>query len=161
MGEQDGHRPRGFIVDAAGRKGCTVKYDRVLVADGHLGMLGGVHTLLDALFETVLMVADERSLVDAIATFQPDLVVLDLSLPNEGETHIARRLLERHPELRLLVLSVHDEPTVMGQMMSAGVAGFVLKRSAATDLIPAVEEVLRGGTYVCPALHEHFRRPVD
>jgi DNA-binding NarL/FixJ family response regulator len=104
------------------------------------------------LFETMLMVADERSLMEAVTTFKPDLVVVDLSLPREGEANIAKRLMERHPDLRLIVLSVHDEATVVGQMLSARVAGFVLKRSAATDLIPAVKEVLRGGTYVCPAL---------
>ena len=129
-----------------------MKKGRVLLADRHLGVLGGVHSLLDDVFETVLMVADERSLEDALATFKPDLVVVDLSLPGDGEANIARRLLEQHPELRLIVLSVHDEPTVVSQMLSAGVAGFVLKRVAATDLIPAVQEVLRGGTYVCPAL---------
>jgi DNA-binding NarL/FixJ family response regulator len=131
---------------------CAVKHGRVLLADSHLGMLGGVHSLLDALFETVLMVADERSLMAAIATFEPDLVVVDLSLPGGGEANIAKRLLGRHPDLRLIVLSVHDEPTVVGQLLNTGVAGFVLKRSAATDLISAVKEVLRGGTYVCPAL---------
>jgi DNA-binding NarL/FixJ family response regulator len=130
----------------------AVKRARVLLADSHLNMLGGVHSLLEALFETVLMVADERSLLDAVTTFEPDLVVVDLSLPGEGEANIARRLLGGHPDLRLIVLSVHDEPTLVDQMLSAGVAGFVLKRSAATDLIPAVEEVLGGGTYVCPAL---------
>jgi two-component system response regulator DegU len=57
-----------------------------------------------------------------------------------------------HPDLRLIVLSVHDEPTVVDQMLSAGVTGFVLKRAAATDLIPAVREVLQGRTYVSPAL---------
>ena len=129
-----------------------MKYGRVLLADSHLNMLGGVHSLLDALFETVLMVADERSLEDAVATFKPDLVVVDLSLPRGGEADIAGRLMRRQPDLRLIVLSVHDEPTVVGQMLSAGVVGFVLKRSAATDLIPAVKEVLRGGTYVSPAL---------
>jgi two-component system response regulator DegU len=144
MGEQDRPRPRGFIVDAAGRKVCAVKFAGVLVADSHLGMLGGVHTLLDALFETVLMVADERSLVDAIATFKPDQVVLDLSLPTDGEANIARRLMERHPDLRLLVLSVQDEPMVMNQVLRTGVAGFVLKRCAARALISAMEEVLRG-----------------
>jgi DNA-binding NarL/FixJ family response regulator len=130
----------------------AVKHGRALLADGHLGMLGGIHSLLDALFETVLMVADEPSLMDAIATFKPDLVVVDLSLACDGEANIARRLMGRHPDLRVIVLSVHDEPTVVGQMLSAGVAGFVLKRAAATDLIPAVKEVLGGGTYVCPAL---------
>jgi DNA-binding NarL/FixJ family response regulator len=130
---------------------CGVKHGRALLADSHLGMLGGVHSLLDALFETVLMVADERSLMEAVTTFKPDLVVVDLSLPREGEANIAKRLLVCRPDLRLIVLSVHDEPTVVGQMLSAGVAGFVLKRAAATDLIPAVEGVLRGQVYVSAA----------
>jgi DNA-binding NarL/FixJ family response regulator len=133
-----------------------VKHGRVLLADGHLGMLGGVHSLLNALFETVLMVADERSLEDAVATLKPDLVVVDLSLPRGGEANIARCLLRRHPELRLIVLSVHDEPTIAGQLQSEGVAGFVLKRAAATDLVPAVREVLGGGTYVSPGLQRQL-----
>ena len=124
-----------------------MKHGRVLLADSHLGMLGGVHSLLDTLFETVLMVADEHSLADAVSNLMPDLVVVDLSLPEAGEANIARRLLQRHPDLRLIVLSVHDEPTVVSALLNTGVAGFVLKRAAATDLIPAVKEVLRGGTY--------------
>jgi DNA-binding NarL/FixJ family response regulator len=132
------------------------KYGRALLADSHLGMLGGVHSLLDAMFETVLMAADERSLLQAIATLKPDLVVVDLSLPCEGEANIVRRLMAKHPEVRVIVLSVHDEPTVAGQMLRTGAAGFVLKRSAATDLIPAVEAVMRGETDVCPALGPRF-----
>jgi DNA-binding NarL/FixJ family response regulator len=136
-----------------------VKHGRVLLADRHLGMLGGVHSLLDALFDTVLMVADERSLEDAVTTFKPDLVVVDLSLPREGEANIARGLLGRHPGLRLVVLSVHDEPAVVGPMLCAGVAGFVLKRAAATDLIPAVQGVLRGEVYVSSAAKEGTALP--
>jgi DNA-binding NarL/FixJ family response regulator len=131
---------------------CAVKQGRVLLADSHLGMLGGVHDLLETLFETVLMVANERSLVHAVTTFKPDLVIADLSLRREGEANIVRRLMGHHPDLRLIVLSVHDEPTVAGQMLGAGVAGFVLKRTAATDLIPAIKEVLRGRTYVSAAI---------
>ena len=125
---------------------------RVLLADSHLNVLSGVHSLLEDFFGSVLMVADQRSLIDALATHKPDLVVVDLSLPREGETDIARQLLGSQPDLRLIVLSVHDELTVARQLLNAGVAGFVLKRSASTDLIPAVREVLRGGTYVSPAL---------
>jgi DNA-binding NarL/FixJ family response regulator len=133
-----------------------MKHGRVLLADGHLGMLGGVHGLLDALFETVLMVADERSLMDAITTFKPELVVVDLSLPRTGEANVARSLMERDSRLRVIVLSVHDDPTVVGQLLNAGVAGFVLKRAAATDLVAAIDKVLRGGTYICPAARAHF-----
>lgn len=131
-----------------------MKTGRVLLADSHLGILGGVHGLLDALFQTVLMVADERSLEDAVNALEPDLVVVDLSLPGDGEANIARRLMQRHPQLRLIVLSVHDEPTVVAQVRSAGAAGFVLKRAAATDLIPAIKEVLRGGVYLSPAVQQ-------
>src|SRR6266480_3456560 len=129
-----------------------MKYGRVLLADSHLSMLQGVHSLLDALFETVLMVADERSLIEAIATFKPELVVVDLSLPGVGEANVARRLMGRHPDLRLIVLSVHDDPTVAILIRNTGAAGFVLKRATATDLLPAVKEVMRGGTYVSPSL---------
>jgi DNA-binding NarL/FixJ family response regulator len=129
-----------------------MKHGRVLLADSHLGMLGGVHGLLDALFETVLMVADERSLMEATTTFKPDLVVVDLSLPNSGEVNIARRLMSQNPDVRLVVLSVHDDPTVAIVVLKAGAAGFVLKRTAATDLAPAVTEVLRGGVFVSPSV---------
>ena len=133
---------------------CAVKHGSVLLADSHLGILRGVHSLLDALFDTVLMVADERSLLEAVTTFKPDLVVVDLSLPGEGNVNIASRLMGRRPELRLIVLSVHDESTVVSHLLSVGAVGFVLKRAAATDLIPAVEEVLRGGVYISAAVQQ-------
>jgi DNA-binding NarL/FixJ family response regulator len=119
-------------------------------------MLGGVHGLIDGLFDTVLMVADERSLMEAVTTFAPDLVVVDLSLPREGEANIVMRLMGCRPDLRVIILSVHDEPTVAARMLSAGAVGYVLKRSAGTDLVPAVEEVLRGSVYVCPALRDRL-----
>jgi DNA-binding NarL/FixJ family response regulator len=133
-----------------------VKYRRVLIADSHQNMLGGVYGLLDTLFDSVLMVADETSLFDAIVTMKPDLVILDLSLPNEGEASIAKSLLESHPEVRILLLSVHDESTIVSHLLELGIAGFVLKRSVATDLVPAVTEVLRGRVYVSPALRANL-----
>ena len=129
-----------------------MKHGRVLLADSHLGVLGGARGLLNSLFETVLMVADERSLMETIVTFKPDLVIVDLSLPGEREVNIARHLMQRHPDLRLIVLSVHDESTVVTQIRLTGAAGFVLKRTVATDLVPAVQEVLRGGEYVSAAV---------
>jgi DNA-binding NarL/FixJ family response regulator len=128
-----------------------MKYARVLLADSHLSMLEGVHSLLDALFETVLMASDEHSLVEAIPIFKPDLVVVDLSLPGVGEANVARRLMERHPDLRLIVLSVYDDPTVAALIRNTGAAGFVLKRSAAVDLIPAVHDVLLGRVWFAGA----------
>jgi DNA-binding NarL/FixJ family response regulator len=130
-----------------------MKHGRVLLADGHVGMLQGVHSLLETMFDTVVMVADEKSLFDAVTILRPDLVVVDMSLPGCAESNIARRLVERYPALRLIILSVHDEPSVASQIRNAGAAGFVLKRAAATDLVPAVREVLGGGVYVSPAVN--------
>ena len=128
----------------------AMKYGRVVLADGHLNLLGGVHSLLEALFESVLMVADERSMMEALAKFAPSLVVVDLSLSDSGEANIALRLHQSHPDVPLIVLSIHDEPNVVTQLQNSGAAGFVLKRTVATDLVPAVHQVLCGGADVSP-----------
>jgi two-component system secretion response regulator SsrB len=120
----------------------TSKLGRVLLADRHLNMLEGVHSLLESLFETVVMVADERSLLEAVEAFKPDLAIVDLSLPVSEGANIVRRLREDYPELRVVVLSVHDEPVVEAQLLTAGVAGYVLKRSTATDLVSTVKHAL-------------------
>ena len=125
-----------------------MKRSCVLLADRHLNMLEGVHSLLESLFAVVVMVADERSLVDTVDRITPDLAVVDLSIPVAEGTNVAHQLRSRYPSLPIIVLSVHDEPTVANQLLAAGIAGFVLTRTAATDLVPAIEAVLRGGKYV-------------
>jgi DNA-binding NarL/FixJ family response regulator len=102
------------------------------------------------------MVADRASLFEAVARMRPDLVVADLSLPISGGVNIVRALLGRHPGTRVIVLSVHDEQIALSETLRGGAAGFVLKRTAAFDLPMAVDAVLRGETYVSPALE---RRP--
>jgi DNA-binding NarL/FixJ family response regulator len=129
-----------------------MKYSHVILADSHHNMLEGMRGLLETLFEAVLMVADENSLFEAAEKLKPDLAIVDLSLPVSGEINIVRQLKHRFPDLRLIIMSVHDEPTVVNEVMAGGAAGFVLKRSAASDLIPAVEEVLEGRTYISPSI---------
>jgi len=129
-----------------------VKHGLVILADSHQNMLEGIRGLLETMFEAVVMVADDNSLFEAAEKFKPDLAIVDLSLPVSGDINIARKLKNRYPELKLIILSVHDELTVVNEVMAAGAAGFVLKRSAVTDLISAVEEVLQGGTYTSPAV---------
>src|SRR5262245_29337904 len=129
-----------------------MKKGRVLLADAHLNMLVGVHSLLESLFESVVMVADEKSLMAALATFEPDLAIVDVSLPVVNGENIALRLRKSYPKLRLIVLSIHDEPALARQLLANGIAGVVLKRTAATDLLPAIREIRKGGTYVSQAM---------
>ncbi len=132
--------------------GLPSKHGCVLVADSHPGMLGAVRCLLEGLFETVVMVADEVSLLAAIPRLQPDLVVVDLSLPVAAFPHIVQRLRAQFPALKLIVLSVHSEAEAVRVTLAAGAGGYVLKRTAATDLPIAVGAVREGSTYVSPTV---------
>ena len=85
-----------------------------------LPMLQGVRSLLESLFAAVVMVADEGSLLETIERLDPDLVVVDLSMPVKEGTNVVRQLMGRFPGLRLIALSVHDEPTVATQMRRRG-----------------------------------------
>ena len=131
-------------MDLAAKCGC------VLIADSHPGMLAAVRGLLEAMFEAVVMVADEASLLAVIPLVQPDLMVVDLSLPVTGQRHIVQRLGELFPTLKVIVLSVHSEAEAARAALEAGADGYVLKRTAVTDLTEAVRAVRGGNTYISP-----------
>jgi DNA-binding NarL/FixJ family response regulator len=139
--------PESLVIAYRGRnqKGVTMRQGRIILADKHLNMLGGIKRLLEDEVETVLMVADELSLYDALANFNPDLVVVDISLPVSKGTNIAWVLKEKFPKIKIIILSIHDEKSVVDDMMAAGVEGVVLKHRAVIDLIPAIREVLAKG----------------
>jgi len=129
-----------------------MKQGKVLLADNHQNMLEGVRNLLEDMFETVFMVADEASLIEAAEKLKPDLIVADLSLPVTKEINIVRRMMTAFPQIKLIILSIHDEQAAFGECIEAGARGIVLKRRAVDDLVPAVEAVLKGGTYVSPSI---------
>ncbi|TFG46018.1 MAG: response regulator transcription factor [Gemmatimonadales bacterium] len=113
----------------------------VLLADRHHGLTEGVRGLLESAFGSVMMVADEASLIEGAARLQPDVAVVDLSLARDRGLAWLRTIRERCPNLKVIVLSVHDEESVRRATMDAGADAFVLKRAIATDLLPAVEFV--------------------
>jgi len=129
-----------------------MKQGKVILADSHQGMLGGVRDLLENMFETVFMVADEASLIEAAEKLKPNLIVADLSLPVSKEINIARLLKKAFPGIKLIILSVHDEGTAVGECLVAGASGFVLKRTAVNDLVHAIEMVLKGEIYMSPSV---------
>ena len=112
-----------------------------MLADRHHGLTEGVRGLLETTFGTVVMVADEASLLEGASRLRPDLAVVDLSLARDGGLGWLRVIRERCPEMHVIVLSVHDEDCVRDAAMAAGADAFVLKRAILTDLLPAVEAV--------------------
>jgi len=125
---------------------------RILIADAHPTMMAGVRLLLRDRFEVILMVADEPSLRDAVESGQFDLVIADLSVPISSGENVPRLIKKLDPELRFVILSVHDEPAVVDECLAAGAKGLVLKRTAVDDLVPAVDAVLAGKVYVSPSI---------
>ena len=122
----------------------------VLLADRHHGLTEAVRGLLETAFGTVVMVAEETSLLEAAARLKPDVAVVDLSLAQDSGLGWLRTLRQRCPGLGVIVLSVHDEPSVRRAALDAGADAFVLKRAIVTDLLPAVDR-LRGIGAEAPA----------
>ena len=125
----------------------------VLLADRHHGLTEGVRGLLETAFETVVMVADEKSLIEGVGRLRPDVAIVDLSLARDSGLEWLRTIRRRCPGLKVIVLSVHDEQNVRRTALEAGADAFVLKRAIATDLLPAIE-VVRGGPRPAASLQE-------
>jgi DNA-binding NarL/FixJ family response regulator len=120
----------------------------VVLADRHQGLMEGVRGLLETAFDAVVMVADEASLMESAKRIQPTVAVVDLSMAPGANFQWLKRLRTACPDLKLIVLSVHDEPNICQSVMAAGADGFVIKREIGTELLPAVDTVLAGRQFI-------------
>lgn len=123
----------------------------VILADRHHGLTEGIRGLLETMFDTVVMVADEASLLESASRLEPTAVIADLSLARADNLGWLRRLRISCPKAKLIVLSVHDEPSVCAKTIEAGADGFVLKRAIAIDLLPSLDAVMAGEQYISQA----------
>ena len=123
----------------------------VLLAHPHHGLSEGVRTLLATTFDTVVMVADEVSLFHIARRLQSEVAVVDLALSRGNGLELVRQFRDRFPEMKLVIVSVHDQPSVSRSVLEAGAHGFVARRAIATDLLAATDAVLAGQRYVSPS----------
>jgi len=126
----------------------------VLLADPHHGLSEGIRGLLATTFKAVVMVADEVSLFESAGRLQSDLAVVDLALSRGNALELVRRLRGSFPEMKMIIVSVHDQSSVSRSVLEAGADGFVAKRAIATDLLAAADAVLAGLRYVSPEAGE-------
>jgi DNA-binding NarL/FixJ family response regulator len=129
-----------------------VSKPRVLLADDHRILAEGLCGLLEPEFEVVAVAADGRELVAAAKTHRPDVVVADVTMPALNGIEAAVQLREQGVEAKVVFLTMHRDVAYARRAMEAGAAGFVLKHSAATELVTAVRAALRGQTYVTPMI---------
>jgi DNA-binding NarL/FixJ family response regulator len=123
---------------------------RILLADDHVLVAEGIQKLLEPEFELVGIVADGRSLVTAAVKLQPDIVVVDISLPLLNGLDASQQLKKHNPNLKIIVLTMHSEPNFVTQAFRVGVSGYVLKQSVGSELVQAIREVIKGRTFVSP-----------
>jgi two-component system nitrate/nitrite response regulator NarL len=128
--------------------GNHVRQKSVVIGQKLPGMMGGIRDLLETLFESVIMVSDESSLLNAVSNIHPDLVVVDLSFPVSGGTGIASLLRQHAPGVKFIVLGTDDAPEIIDACLAAGASGYLLRWHAAKDLIKAVEAARCGHRHV-------------
>ncbi|HKO74235.1 MAG TPA: response regulator transcription factor, partial [Gaiellaceae bacterium] len=127
---------------------------RVLIVDDHAVVRAGLRLLLDAEkdIETVGEAGDAREAIFEARSTKPDVVLMDVVLGGKSGIEVTPELLHEHPEAKVLILSMQDDPRYVREAFAAGACGYVLKEAADAELVSAVREVARGGSYVHPAL---------
>jgi two-component system response regulator NreC len=126
----------------------SVHHKRVLVADDLAQMRSAVAALLKDSFNVVSMVPDGPAALAAIIAFDPDLVILDISMPGLSGIEVARELKRHGNRAKIVFLTVDQDSEIIGTCLSIGALGYVLKQQMDSDLIPAMNEALEGRAFV-------------
>jgi DNA-binding NarL/FixJ family response regulator len=123
---------------------------RVLLADDHTLMLEGIRLMLEPEFELVGAVEDGRALLAAARKFKPDVILLDISMPLLNGIDAAVQLQRTSPSAKLIFVTMHADADYVTEAFRSGASGYLLKRAAASELLTAIREVLKGNQYVSP-----------
>lgn len=127
-----------------------MKRYRVLLADDHTLLLDGIRLMIEPEFELVASVEDGHALLEAATRLKPDLILLDIAMPVLNGIDAAYELRKLLPSSKLIMVTMHADADYVTEAFRAGVSGYVLKRSAGSELLNAMREVLRGNQYVSP-----------
>ena len=127
---------------------------RVLIVDDHAVVRSGLHLLLDAeeSIEVVGEAGDVRTAVFEAREKKPDVVLMDVVMPDQSGIEGVPLVLKEAPDAKVLVLSMQDDPRYVREAFAAGACGYVLKEAVDAEVVAAVQEVAAGGRYVHPAL---------
>jgi two-component system, NarL family, response regulator NreC len=127
---------------------------RMLIADDHLVLRAGLRMLLDAQPDILVVgeAANGGEVLELAASLQPDLILLDLSMPGLGGLEALPLLRKQHPGAKILMLTMYDDESYLRQALRDGAAGYVLKKAADSELLSAIRAVMRGELYVHASL---------
>jgi DNA-binding NarL/FixJ family response regulator len=123
---------------------------RILIADDHKLLAEACKAMLEPEFQVVGIVTDGRSLVKAAETLKPDVIILDISMPHLNGLDAGEQAKHTRPSIKLVFLTMHLEADVAAEAFRRGASGYVLKQSAAEELLLAVRKVSQGASYLSP-----------
>ena len=131
-----------------------MKGPRVLLADDHALLLGAFEKLLADECEIVGQVSDGRALVIAAEQLKPDVIVLDISMPLLNGLDAGRQIKQKLRQVKLIYLTMNEDADIAAEAFRIGASGYLLKRSAASELLTAIREVMQGRSYITPLVTE-------
>jgi len=134
-----------------------MKLPRVILADDHTLVADALAQLLAPHCEIVATVADGHALLDSAALLNPDVVVADIAMPLLNGLEAGRQLKEKMPGVKLVFLTMNEDPELAVEALKVGASAYVSKKSAASELLSAIHVVLRGKTYVTPKIARGMR----
>ena len=125
---------------------------RIVLADDHTLMRAGLRALLEREPDLVVVgeAEDGRQTIDLVASLQPDVLVLDIAMPNLNGIEAARQIVAKHPGIAVVILSMHSDESYVLRALKAGVRAYLLKDSAESDLIRAIRAVRAGKAFFSP-----------
>jgi DNA-binding NarL/FixJ family response regulator len=125
---------------------------RVILADDHKMVLDALKNLIEPEFEVVGMFADGLALIDGAPDLKPNIIVLDIGMPNMNGLNAGHRLKQLMPAVRLIYLTMNQDPDMAAEAFRLGASAYLLKSSAGSELVQALRQVVRGGSYVTPLM---------
>ena len=143
---------------------------RVLLADDHSLLLGAFEKLLAEECEIVGKVNDGRTLVASAEALRPDVIVLDISMPLLNGLEAGRQIKQHNRDVKLVYVTMNEDPDIAAEALRSGASGYVLKRSAPSELMKAIREAMQGRSYITPLvagelvgalLQPHEQKSVD
>lgn len=125
---------------------------RVILADDHKMVVDALKNLIEPEFEVVGMFVDGMALLDGAPALKPNVIVLDIGMPNMNGLNAGHRLKQLMPTVRLIYLTMNQDPDMAAEAFRLGASAYLLKSSAASELVQALRQVVRGGSYITPLM---------
>jgi two-component system, NarL family, response regulator DegU len=122
---------------------------RLILADDNPSVLAKLKSLLGSEYDVLATAPDGKAALEHIRRYQPDVVILDLEMPEMNGIEVTKELSSHLPSPAVLICSIQSDRDIVEAALAAGAAGYISKRKMATELIPAVESIGRGQSFVC------------